>query len=244
VDPERVRDFLLEERRTSFPEEVSYLFKKQIEEADIIVLNKVDLLTENEKQQLLGVLEKHFPEKQIEAVSAREDLGLNHWLEALLSGKPGANTVLSQIDYDRYATAEAILGWLNAAVKLSSKTPFDPKTILETLALKLNEAFGANNAEIGHLKFVMTSAGDAVWANLTHMSTQPAIGGQQTGAFSTATLLINARVKITPEALESMVRNCVSDISRESGMRYEILDLQCFSPAYPEPPYLMRDTAE
>ncbi len=42
VDSERVRELLLGEIPAPFPEEVAYLFGKQLEEADIIVLNKVD----------------------------------------------------------------------------------------------------------------------------------------------------------------------------------------------------------
>ena len=54
VDPDRVRELLLEETETNFPEDVSYLFQKQLEEADIILLNKIDLLDEKEKDRLLS----------------------------------------------------------------------------------------------------------------------------------------------------------------------------------------------
>ena len=54
VDPERVRSLMLNETQTDFPEDVAYLFGKQMEEADTIVLNKVDLLTGKESKRLLG----------------------------------------------------------------------------------------------------------------------------------------------------------------------------------------------
>ncbi len=125
VDPERVRSLILNETQTDFPEDVAYLFGKQMEEADTIVLNKVDLLTEKESERLLAAIGDRYPGKKLLAVSAKEGTGMNEWLDDLISGRPGANTVLRQIDYDRYANAEAVLGWLNAAVKLQAGEPFD-----------------------------------------------------------------------------------------------------------------------
>jgi G3E family GTPase len=244
VDPDRVRELLLEETETAFPEEVSYLFQKQLEEADVIVLNKIDLIDEQEKDRLLSCLKERFKEKEFMAISAKQGDGMDKWLQLLLSGRPGANTVLRQIDYDRYATAEAVLGWLNAAVKIKSPEMFDTGEFLRNLALNLQEAFKHKNAAIGHLKFVITSAGKSVWGNVTHLAAEPSISSEQIGKSSTGTLIINARVRIEPQELETIVRNSLRKISAETGISSEIDDLQCFSPAYPEPPHIIRESLQ
>ena len=244
VDPDRVCELLLGETGTSFPEEVAYLFRKQLEEADIIPLNKIDLLREEEKERLLSALEVKYPEKKVIAVSAKEGDGMDRWLDELLSGRPGANTVLRQIDYDRYAAAEAVLGWLNAALKMTASKPFDANEFARTLAVTLREAFKSRDGEIGHLKFVITSAGKAMWVSVTHLTTEPNISGEQLGILSKGSLIVNARVRLEPEELETIVRASLSKVFEESSIQYEILDLQCFSPAYPEPPYLIRETVK
>jgi len=71
VDPDRVRELLLEETPTTFPEEVSYLFKKQLEEADIIVLNKIDSISKQETERLISEIRRAYPEKTVTTVSAR-----------------------------------------------------------------------------------------------------------------------------------------------------------------------------
>ncbi len=244
VDPDRVRELLLEETETNFPEEVSYLFKKQLEEADIIVLNKIDLLDEKEKDRLSNALKEKFGQKEVMTISAKQGDGMQKWLEILLSGRPGANTVLRQIDYDRYATAEAVLGWLNAAVKIKSSEPFDGGDVLRTFALTLQKTFRHENAEIGHLKFVITSAGKSMWGNVTHLAGDPSISSQGLGKLSKGTLIINARVRIEPDELETIVRDSLSSVSKESRVTFEIDDLQCFSPAYPAPPYMIREVIQ
>jgi G3E family GTPase len=242
VDPERVRELLMGEIKSPFPEEVSYLFGKQLEEADIIVLNKIDLLSEQETGRLLSNLADKFPAKRVLSISAKSGDGVDRWLEDLLSGRPGANTVLGQIDYDRYATAEAVLGWLNAAFKMAALEPFDANEFAHILAVRLREAFKRMDGEIGHLKFVITSAGKTTWANLTHLAAEPVISGGQLGKLSQGTLILNARVRLEPDQLETIVRNTLSRLFEEAGVEYEILDLQCFSPAYPQPPYLIRES--
>jgi len=244
VDPERVRSLILQESQTDFPEDVAYLFGKQIEEADNIVLNKIDLLPEKETHRLLNAIGDRYPGKKLLAVSARQGLGMDEWLDDLISGRPGANTVLSQIDYDRYATAEAVLGWLNAAVKLSADEPFDTARLLTDLALRLQARFKFEKGEIGHLKFVFTSAGHSIWANLTQLASEPDIGGEQLGDMSRGTLIVNARVRLEPAVLETIVRDVISELSEERKLRSEIDDLQCFSPAYPEPPHIIREPVE
>ena len=241
VDPDRVGSLILNEIQTDFPQDVAYLFGKQLEEADTIVLNKVDLLSASESDRLLSAIGDRYPGKKLMAVSAREGTGMDEWLDDLISGRPGANTVLSQIDYDRYASAEAVLGWLNAAVKLQADEPFDAGRFMIYLASRLRDRFKAEKGEIGHLKFVLTSAGNSQWANLTHLAAEPDLGGEMLEKLSRGSLILNARVRLEPEVLETMVRDSLNKVSHELTVRSEIDDLQCFSPAYPEPPHIIRE---
>lgn len=240
VDSERVRELLLSEIPTPFPEEVAYLFGKQLEEADIIVLNKVDMIAVTECRRLMDALKERYPRKEVLAVSARNGQGMEAWLEQLVSGRPSPGTVLTQIDYDRYAKAEAVLGWLNAAVKITSNRPFEPAALLDRMIRNINDAFCTRNAGIGHLKLALTNQGQTQWANITHSNNEPSIGGKPMGEITGATLLINARVQMTPEILEADVRTAVVVTIAQLDLGAEILELQCFSPAYPNPPYLMR----
>lgn len=244
VEPERVRALMLNESETGFEEDVAYLFGKQIEEADTIVLNKIDLISQKETERLLAALEDRFEEKKLMAVSAKLGTGMDQWLDDLLSGRPGANTVLREIDYDRYAHAEAVLGWLNAAVRMSASEAFDAARFARTLLTDLREAFRQKGGEIGHLKIVITSAGKSMWANLTHLNAEPGLSGEALEPLSKAGLIINARVRLEPEDLETIVRNSLNRVSGRLGITSKIDDLQCFSPAYPEPPHVIRESLE
>jgi Ni2+-binding GTPase involved in maturation of urease and hydrogenase len=243
VDPDRVKELLLGETGTAFPEEVSYLFRKQLEEADIIALNKIDLIAPQEAGRISSALEERFPEKAVVSVSSRRGDGMESWLERLLSGKPGANTVLGEIDYDRYAAAEAVLGWLNALFQLTGRDePFDATILSRNLGMELLKAFKDRNSEIGHLKYVIMSGGKGMWANVTGLGTEPVLSDRKLGKISKGSLILNARVKTEPVELEKTVKAVLNKVFEEMNITYEIQDLQSFSPAYPQPPYLVRET--
>ncbi len=244
VDPERVRELLLAERESNFPEEVAYLFGKQLEEADILVLNKIDLLTEKEKERIAGALAERYPEKEILTIAARQGAGIDQWIESLLSGRPGANTILGQLDYDRYARAEAALGWLNAAVRVAAVEPVVVTDFMLALIKELREVFRGEKGEIGHLKAVFTSAGKSMWINLTSLRAEPLASGVDVGRAARGTIILNARVRLNPELLESMTRAALARVSAEFGIEPVVDDLQCFSPAYPDPPNLVRETVD
>lgn len=240
VDPARMRELLLKETASNFPDEVAYLFRKQLEEADLIILNKIDLVEESEIERLKAALNTEFPEKQVIAVSSKYETNIEEWLAVLLSGRPGANSVLRQIDYDRYASAEAVLGWLNTAVKISSQKPIDSERLLADLSVILRDAFKEKDAGIGHLKCALTGGGKSMWVNLTDLSAEPILSAERIGRLTTGTLLVNARVKMEPEDLETIVRRSLRRLSKDLGILMDIQELQCFSPAYPTPPYLKR----
>jgi G3E family GTPase len=244
VDPDRVRELLLAETESNFPEEVAYLFGKQLEEADILVLNKIDLVAEAEVERLISVLTEKYPEKEIIAISATKGVGVDKWLESLLSGRPGANTVLRQIDYDRYARAEAVLGWLNAAIRISSDRLFAADKFVMELFIMLRESFKQQKGEIGHLKSVFTSGGKSLWINLTNLSSDPMVSGKSLSTLSKGSLILNARVQLEPEILEKIVRADLATVAERFAINAEIDDLQCFSPAYPNPPHMVRETLD
>jgi G3E family GTPase len=241
VDPFRMKELLLGESRATFPPEVAYLFRKQLEEADILVLNKADQLSEAERDRLVAELDARFPGRTVVAVSAREGSGMRAWMDLLLEGRPGAGTALSDLDYDRYAAAEAHLGWLNAAVRVAGNKPFDPRRLLAGAADSIRRAIVKEGAEIGHLKLVLTSGGKSGWANVTRLGGELSLAGVLEDSVRTASLIVNARVHVAPESLEHMVRAALAETGNTTSLQFDVINLQCFRPAYPSPAHIVRN---
>src|SRR5205823_692907 len=88
VDPVRARRILGLESGKRFSAKVLYVYGKQLEEADIIVINKCDLLPAAALDRLEDALHKHYKYACVLRASAREGSGVDAWLQ-LLTAEPG-----------------------------------------------------------------------------------------------------------------------------------------------------------
>ncbi|MGI9429675.1 MAG: GTP-binding protein, partial [Bythopirellula sp.] len=74
---------ILGDGTSGFSPQAAYIFLKQLEEAQVILLNKVDRLSPDEQQTLLGQLVERFPDKTVLPGSAATGDGFDHWIAAL-----------------------------------------------------------------------------------------------------------------------------------------------------------------
>ena len=101
--------------------------------------------------------------------------------------------------------------------------------------------FKQEKGEIGHLKSVFTSGGKSFWVNLTNLSSDPMISGEPAATLTKGSLILNARVQLDPDKLGKIVRDVLGTVADRFDVKTEIDDLQCFSPAYPNPPHMVRE---
>lgn len=242
LDPLRVRELVLKEAETLFPEEVVYIFNKQLEEADIIVLNKVDTLTPEEAHRMVAAIKELQPNKPVLKVSALRGDGIDEWLQMLMSDAPAGSHILRDLDYDTYAKGEAVLGWLNATVQLTGKPTFSVRRYAEALMAELQKEIQQKRAEVAHLKFLLTSGGKHLRGHLIKADANPEFFGELEGEVADATLVLNARIGIDPATLGGVATRAVHHAAHAVGAEAEILSIQSFSPPYPRPPYRMTET--
>lgn len=80
---------------------VDYIYFKQLEEAEILVVNKVDLLKPKERKLVVEKLEARFPGKPLVLVSVRTGEGLEPLFEMLL-GSDHVPQAMMEVDDDFY----------------------------------------------------------------------------------------------------------------------------------------------
>ena len=108
VDPVRAGQILGIIEGRKFSDNVTYIYRKQLEEAEFIVINKLDLLHPEGVEDLRAAMNREFPDAQVFELSAREGTGCEEWFEAVLAAEMNSKRFLD-IDYEKYGEGEALL---------------------------------------------------------------------------------------------------------------------------------------
>ncbi len=233
VDPVRVRRILTNDPRGGFSPKVAYIFHKQLEEADAVVINKADTLSPNDRQELAPLIGRQFPGKGILFVSARTGEGMAD-LARLLEQEGRFGQHIPAVDYDTYAEGEAELGWLNATARLTAAAPFAADALLLDLAQQIREAM-VDFGEIAHLKMSVHAADRSVIVNLVRGDAIPELARQIEANVPAADLVINARVHVDPEILWQVVHTCLDTVAHRHKVGLLNVNAQKFRPGRPVP---------
>ena len=219
---------------SGFSPKAAYIFTKQLEEADAVVINRIDEIGAAELKEVTDLVRGKYPGTSVLPMSAKTGQAFEGLIE-LLDQRGNFGRKILDIDYDTYAEGEAELGWLNASVRLKAAKPIDLDALLMRLVTELRKLFVAGGEEVAHLKAIGLHEGSFGVANLVSSATAPELSLPSRGQVSEAELIVNARVAADPVALEGQVRMTVTAVCREYGAKADFVSVQSFRPGRPTP---------
>jgi hypothetical protein len=218
ADPERTRRWM----DPNLDPELAFLFYKQIEEADLVCFSKADLFTAFPA----------LPDVPTRYLSSRTGEGVSAWLDDILGGRFRPGGRILEIDYERYARAEASLAWLNCSARVKPAVPASPAAVVGPLLEGLDAALTAEGLAIAHVKVMDESPVGWVKASIVRNGGEPSVQGNlDASPAAVHELLLNARAAGSPDDLRRAVETQLAAIPGALRIR----SLQCFSPSPPRP---------
>jgi G3E family GTPase len=243
VDPIRARRVFGLEAGGKFSEKVLYIYRKQLEEADLIVINKCDLLEPARRETLRQALAHEFPRAEAIEVSARRGDGLPAWFERLAATEQSVRAVM-KVDYDTYAEGEALLGWVNCTVELGSPAALDGNLVLRELAEALQHRLDRAGAEVAHLKMTLSPDdewGDLAVINLVRNDFVPELSQELAEPLQHGQLIINLRAEAAPDVLAQAVESALHQVaSGLVGLTLRLEHSEHFRPGRPVPTHRLQ----
>ena len=239
VDPIRATRIFGLSEGGQFSEKVIYIYRKQLEEADFIVINKTDLLEADTLAALIEKLTTEFPNAEVLQISARNGEGLKDWFARITDAEQIARAVM-EVDYELYAEGEALLGWLNATVQLNSADPFEAQPVLQQFATDIQAQLTEQSAEIAHLKITLSPdaelaslGGQVAIINLVRNDFVPELSADLDAPVDSAQLIINLRAEADPKTLKAAFETALSNAPKTLTATLD--HLEHFRPGKPEP---------
>ncbi|TWT75674.1 putative metal chaperone YciC [Posidoniimonas polymericola] len=235
VDPIRASRLLGLRPGKTFSPKVNYIYNKQLEEADVIVINKVDLLEASQLEELHAALQAAYPAAEVVRASARSGDGIDQWMAAIAADAPRARDAM-KVDYETYAEGEALLGWLNLSATLRGDS-FDGNQLLSSLIAAIGARLAADGIEVAHLKATLApnQGNDLAVANLVLNGGQAERSHDLAAPLEEGELLVNLRAEGDPAALEAITREQIAAAARTANAAFDILHCEAFRPSPPTP---------
>ena len=203
--------------------DTAFLFRNQVAEADLVCFSKCD------RETVFPALPSPAPVRRLSALSG---WGVGAWLHEIFAGQIAPGCVTLDIDYQRYAQAEAALGWLNYHVRLDLAEPMRPAAVLGPLFDALQHTLENAAVPIVHLKAIDQSESGYVKAAVSARGEEPAVEGQLDASPAWQhDLVINLRAAADPQRIGAIMQQAAQALpGRRGGER-----LECFRPAPPKP---------
>lgn len=218
VDPARAESLQL----SNADADMHFLWANQLAEADIVCMTKADLYPD--AAELPGI--------RVRQISAKTGAGVAEWLDEILGNSSVVGARSLDIDYERYARAEAALAWLNMSLKITLPTAMSSAMLAGPFLDDIDKALTANRIPIVHLKLIARTATGWIKAALCSNEEEPAVEGDLDASPSIEhELLLNLRAAGSPERVQAIIEQEIKRLPGEvSSTR-----LTCFSPAAPNP---------
>jgi G3E family GTPase len=230
ADPERLTDILNGGKAELHPD-AAYIYRKQLEESDIILITKIDRYSSEQINRLKQCTAEAFPFATILTASALSGEGVEEWFNEAFN-RSDSGKRLATVDYDTYANGEAVLGWLNGTVQLNG-LKVDWNGLIGNYLHNLSERFDSGNYSVGHVKIIAERGKQYIVGNLTGKTNTLTLRGviEPCDAIQ---LTINARVETSPETLDKIVNETLNN-SVKNHCNTQTVAWKCLTPGRPNP---------
>lgn len=229
----RLLQMILRDGNNSFDETVRYIYRKQLEEAAIVVINKIDLVNDEQLSAIKDIMQEKYGDKILLYQNSIDRRDVRQWLKVLNSYHSSDKLQSLNIDYDIYAEGEAKLAWVDQVLEIYSREN-NALQIAERLINKIYSEVAIHQYPIGHLKFLVNNG---IKVSFTSAFDPPAV--LKGNPVASATLLINMRVQTEPAVITKLIEAVIKEAEIKSLCRIIVSSLSAFQPGYPKPEHRM-----
>ena len=231
VDPMRLRMILPQREDIHLPEEMRFLLNAQLAEADIIALNKIDLIDEEERESDLAFIRAAYPDIPVTSISARTGEGIEELVDYLLSHKANAQERDLGTDSEEFDAAEAQMCWYNRrffAEERDGKN-IDFNAVIEDFMEAIREGLIVAKRNVPHLKLFAAGEGDDfVKCSIVGIDYDLEFDRKLDHDYSGIAIVVNARAVCESETFGDIVEDAMDAIKAKYNLKCRVIFTECF----------------
>lgn len=229
ADPLRLRAIMPEHANLHLPEEMNYLFRTQLLEADVIVLNKIDTISAEERERCISFLKASYPGIPVFAVCARSGEGVGALADYLLANDARLVEVDTGYGGEAFMAAESRLSWYDCRCFVTKETPFDGNAFVADYMESVRAELAAAGKNVPHLKVMATAQGsDFAKASLIGVDYETEFDRRLDAAWPKYSVVVNARAACESQLLGELMNTALRKVVDKYGLTCRVYATECF----------------
>lgn len=204
-----------------FSDSIVYTFEKQIDETQVLVLNKMDLLPLDVCRAICEQANRRFPEKRVflqNSLPDQEDLPWFKYLNECDQSPPPSLSDF-RVDYAQYMDAERKMVWYDQMFTIQPIENANSRQGVMAVIANLLQDLSSQMLHLAHLKFFISDSQEMVKLSFTAVDL---IQGSLKDAWQNeipqnlcgpAKMIINARGEIQSQCFKEMVNQAIQRAS-------------------------------
>lgn len=234
VDPERMKMVMPEQASLNLPEEMRFLLDAQMAEADLIVLNKVDTVSEDDANAIVEFIKGIYPKTPVMTMSAMKGTGVSEVVDYLLANRSEA--IHREIGYgsDEFIAAEEKMSWFNTRVYLQHReeVDIDFNEVIADIFEGIRDGLKENNSNVPHLKMFAADSDEELTdffkASMIGVDYDVIYDRKLDRKYTTLSLIINARCAADAVVMSDIVSDAVDAVSVKYNLKVRTFFLESF----------------
>ena len=209
IDPLRAGQVFGTEPGTAYSPALSAVYRRHLAQAELVVVNKCDLLAADGLAKLRGAIEEELPGCIVCTVSLRTGEGLDEWFQCLMGREHKPRAAQPPVNSQGEG---ASLASLNCVVKLSSVKYWDSGRLLMEIATGIQNLLRAEAVELAHLKMVLSPTddlGEVTALNLVRAESSPVVSREISEPIQAGELILSLKAEADPETLHSSMNRAL-----------------------------------
>jgi len=229
VDPERLRMIMPEQADINLPDEMSYLFRTQLLEADVIVLNKIDTVHEKTVNDCIAFLQKTYQGVPVFPISAKEKLNIGPVVDYVLAHEARLIEIDTGYGGEEFLAAEAKLCWYDRRFFVSRDAKFDGNAFMNDYIETIRELLRKNHKNVPHLKvYAAAEDNDFGKASLVGIDYEAVYDRKIEREYEKYTVIVNARAACDSDLLEKLMEEAMRSVTEKYDLKVKVFFTECF----------------
>lgn len=203
--------------------EDKYIWERHVKEAEILIVNKIDLLSQEELEILKTLARNILDSKNIIFQNSKDTDSIENWIEAISD---------PQIQKDKAndsSTGETGVAWLDEEVEFTTINN-TAVTLTYDFIKKLSGNIVQKNLSIEHLQFFLSFNGQSSKINYTTLLAEISLGEATIEKSNSVDLMINARVQTSPEELRKILYDALDQFKAMESVAVREKFISYFQP--------------